>query len=56
MWLIFSLLNAFFESLAQFFGKKGVTELDVYTVGWAMPSFSKVGFFIHSLEVFIINS
>jgi uncharacterized membrane protein len=40
MWLIFSLLNAFFESVANAFSKRGAQKIDVLSAAWAQRFFS----------------
>jgi len=40
MWLIFALLNAFFESVANAFSKRGAQKIDVLSVAWAQRFFS----------------
>lgn len=39
-WLLFSLLNAFFESLSNALGKKGSQQLDILTVAWSQRFFA----------------
>lgn len=53
MWFLFSLLNAFFESTANAFGKKGAIKLDVLSAAWAQRFFS---LFIIIPLVFVTHS
>lgn len=39
-WLVFSILNAFFESLSNAFGKSGAQKINVLSVSWAQRFFS----------------
>lgn len=39
-WLLFSILNAFFESVSNALGKKGAQRLDVLLVAWSQRFFS----------------
>lgn len=52
-WLIFSILNAFFESLSNAFGKRGAQKINVLSVSWAQRFFS---LFIILPLVFFTNS
>ena len=40
MWLLFSLLNAFFESVANALSKRGAIKIDVLSAAWAQRFFS----------------
>lgn len=42
LWFVLSLLTAFFESLKNVFGKKGLKDIDEYAVGWSMRMFSLI--------------
>ncbi len=42
MWLLLSLLNAFFESMKGVFSKKGLAKMDEYVMAWSMRFFSLV--------------
>lgn len=40
LWLIFSVLNAFFDSLKDLIGKKGLKEIDEYTLAFSLRFFA----------------
>ena len=46
MWIVFSLLNAFFESLKDVQSKRKLVHVDEYVVGWAMNAFAGVLLFV----------
>src|SRR3989344_2200008 len=39
-WLVFSILNAFFESVSNAFGKRGALKINVLSAAWAQRFFS----------------
>lgn len=54
-WLVFSVLNAFFESLSNLFGKRGAQKLDILSVTWGQRFFSlfiilPLALFTHSFQ------
>ncbi len=46
MWIVFSLLNAFFESLKDVQSKRKLVHVDEYVVGWAMNALAGVLLFV----------
>lgn len=42
IWFVLSLLTAFFKSMEDVFGKRGLRNIDEYAVGWSMRTFSLI--------------